>query len=210
MNALTDTFYRYLTSLLTHVLITTSCVLLVKKYQAWKGNSTHFRQRKRCSWNNRNFMKWKIAHPMWDSNQRPDCSKLQSVSPHPRVSRPGFIIGMSAANERRRYSVTSSLFGCAHIQNNPCTLGFPLLNYGIAQLSEHPFSSFSNQVPPVPPRRLPHIHLAGHPSGRPGPFRRALGVQTVIPGLHRTQSNLHGDPPRQPQPQPHAPARHCR
>ena len=93
MNALTDTFYRYLTSLLTHVLITTSCVLLVKKYQAWKGNSTHFRQWKRCSWNNRNFMKWKIAHPMWDSNQRPDCSKLQSVSPHPRASCPGFIIG---------------------------------------------------------------------------------------------------------------------
>ena len=33
---------------------------------------------------------------------------------------PGIILGMSAANERRRYYVTPSLIGWAHAQNDPC------------------------------------------------------------------------------------------
>ena len=32
---------------------------------------------------------------------------------------PGIILGMDAANERRRYNVTSSLIGWAHAQNDP-------------------------------------------------------------------------------------------
>ena len=37
--------------------------------------------------------------------------------PHPKA---GVILGMCSASERRRYSVTSSLTGWAHTQNDPC------------------------------------------------------------------------------------------
>ena len=32
----------------------------------------------------------------------------------------GLILGMDSASQRRRYNVTSSLIGWAHIQNDPC------------------------------------------------------------------------------------------
>ena len=41
------------------------------------------------------------------------------------MAAPGIILGMGSANERR-YIVTSSLIGWAHIQNDPCALVFKL------------------------------------------------------------------------------------
>ena len=47
---------------------------------------------------------------------------LTSVGPSGIVicTDPGIILSMHPANERRRYSVTSSLIGWEHIRNDPC------------------------------------------------------------------------------------------
>ena len=37
-----------------------------------------------------------------------------------QMVRPGIILRMGPANEKRRYNVTSSLIGSAHTQNDPC------------------------------------------------------------------------------------------
>ena len=41
---------------------------------------------------------------------------------HVDGSNAGIILCMGAANERRRYIITSSLIGCAHTQNDPCSI----------------------------------------------------------------------------------------
>ena len=39
------------------------------------------------------------------------------------------ILGMSLADERRRYNVTSSLIGWAHTQNDPCAIYYLMRVY---------------------------------------------------------------------------------
>ena len=41
-------------------------------------NSTHFDS---CSWKNRNFMKWKLAHPSWDLNPV-EIHEIESLNHH--------------------------------------------------------------------------------------------------------------------------------
>ena len=43
---------------------------------------------------------------------------------------PGIVLWMRAANEWRRYVVTSSLNGWVHSQNNPCDTPYPQCQYG--------------------------------------------------------------------------------
>ena len=54
-------------------------------------------------------------------NMLPACSAIDKYTDQAITERkkPQIILVMGAANESRRYIVTSSLIGCAHTQNDP-------------------------------------------------------------------------------------------